>query len=518
MLNRIGILFRTIRFIKPIQVVYQLKNRLIKTVSYNSYKYPFKQSPKVLSLIPDLKNTSSAGDGAFTFLNLSVVFPEKIDWNYSVHGKLWNYNLQYLDYINQEDINLDIRLGWIEEIYSALHSGNLKPEPYPASLRAMNVIRFFSSKPTLIAQYPELQSALYAELNYLKVHYEYHLLGNHVLENAFSMLMGGHYFQNSDWTKKAEKVLREQLNEQILNDGAHFELSPMYQRIILFRLLEAISYLDSFIELNTFLRKKAEKMLGWITKMSFSNGDTPHFNDSSNGIALSVYQLQKLAQLLNLETSEIKLSDSGYRKIINEKMELIADVHGISPTYQPGHAHADHLSFVLYVHGKPFIVDPGTSTYSISERRNWERSSMAHNTVTVNSMNQSEVWSGFRVGRRAKVNIIEDHKNLIRASVEYSGVSHIRTFISDSSSLIIEDEVRASGSVALRFYLHPSVVITQQQDSEIQFESGEIIRFENSSQMQISEYDFAVGFNKLEKSKYIEVFFNGICKSFIFTG
>lgn len=519
MFNRIGILFRTIRFIKPIQVIYQLKNRLIKAASYNSYKYPFKQSPKVLSLIPDFKNNSSAfNDRAFTFLNLPAVFPERIDWNYSAHGKLWNYNLQYLDYIHQEDIDLNIRLSWITEIYSALNSGSLNPEPYPASLRAMNVIRFFSSNPTLIAKHPDLQSDLYAELNYLHVHYEYHLLGNHVLENAFSMLMGGYYFQNAGWTKRAEKVLREQLDEQILNDGAHFELSPMYHRIILLRLLEAISYVDSFSDLNTFLRTKAEKMLSWITKMTFSNGENPHFNDSADGITLSVNQLQKLAQLLNLKTSEIKLSDSGYRKIINGEIEVIADVHGISPTYQPGHAHADHLSFVLYAHGKPFIVDPGTSTYAISERRNWERSSMAHNTVTVNSMNQSEVWSGFRVGRRAKVNIIEDRENLIRASVEYPGVSHIRTFISASSSLIIEDEVKASGPAVLRFYLHPSVVIKQQQDSEIHFKSGEIIRFENSSQMQISEYDFALGFNKLEKSKYIEVFFKGTCKSFIFTG
>jgi len=519
MFNRIGILLRTIRFIKPIQVIFQVKNRLIKTVSYKSYRYPFKQSPKILSLIPDFKNNSSSyNERAFTFLNLSVIFPEKIDWNYSVHGKLWNYNLQYLDYIQQEDINLDIRLGWIEEIYSALYSGNLKPEPYPASLRAMNVIRFFSSNPTLIAQCPELQSALYAELNYLHIHYEYHLLGNHLLENGFSMLMGGYYFQNPDWIKKAERVLRVQLNEQILNDGAHFELSPMYHRIILFRLLEAISYVDTFTELSTFLRKKAEKMLGWITKMSFSNGDSPHFNDSADGITLSANQLQKLAQLLKLETRKVKLSDSGYRKIIDGKMEVIADFDGISPTYQPGHAHADHLSFVLYSHGKPFIVDPGTSTYAISERRNWERSSMAHNTVTVNSMNQSEVWSGFRVGRRAEVNIIEDRENLIRASVKYPGVNHIRTFISASSSLIIEDEVRASGSAVLRLYLHPSVVIKQQQDYEVHFQSGENIRFENSYQMQISEYDFALGFNKLEKSKYIEVFFNGTCKSFIFTG
>jgi hypothetical protein len=519
MISRIGTLLRTIRFIKPVQIFYQLKNRVIKVKSLNQYKIHAEVNPVPLSLIPDLRNSSAAGtNGLFIFLNLPHEFPERIDWNFSDHGKLWNYNLQYLDYIFQEDIPLNTRLSWIRSIYSCLNSGELKPEPYPASLRAMNLIRLFSTNPSLISDYPDIQSDLYAELSYLHEHYEYHLLGNHLLENAFCMLMGGYYFQKTDWKKRAEDVLLKQLNEQILSDGAHFELSPMYHQIMLFRVMEAISFLNVNNTLYGFLRVKAEKMLGWLTQMSFSNGDIPHFNDSTDGIALRVDQLQKLAHLLNLDTSKIKFFDSGYRKFTEGNIEMIADVHGISPTYQPGHAHADHLSFVLYSKGKPFIVDPGTSTYTISERRNWERSSMAHNTVTVNSMNQSEVWSGFRVGRRAKVNIIDDHENLIKASVEYSGVSHIRTFISDSSSLIIEDEVRASGSVALRFYLHPYVVIKQQQDSEIQFISGEIIRFENSSKIQVSEYDFAVGFNKLEKSKYIEVFFKGNCKSFIFTG
>ena len=36
--------------------------------------------------------------------------------------------------------------------------------------------------------------------------------------------------------------------------------------------------------------------------------------------------------------------------------------------------------------------------------------------------------------------------------------------------------------------------------------------------MMIKEYDFANGFNKLVKSKFIEVFFEGTCKSVIFTG
>jgi hypothetical protein len=35
----------------------------------------------------------------------------------------------------------------------------------------------------------------------------------------------------------------------------------------------------------------------------------------------------------------------------------------ILPSYQPGHSHADMLHFILYVSGKPVIVDTGISTY-----------------------------------------------------------------------------------------------------------------------------------------------------------
>lgn len=519
MISRVGTLLRTIRYIKPVQILYQLKNRIVKIKSLQGYKNHGELNPEPLSLIHDLRNSTAASeDGTFNFLNLRTSFPRKIDWNYSAYGKLWNYNLQYLDYIHQGDISLAIRISWIRSIYSSLNSGELMPEPYPASLRAMNIIRFFSENPSIITDCIDIQSDLYAELSYIHENYEYHLLGNHLLENAFSMLMGGYYFQNADWKERAKTVLQKQLNEQVLNDGAHFELSPMYHRIILFRVLEAMSYVDLTTELSSFLRAKAEKMLGWLTQMTFSNGELPHFNDSADDIALSGEQLQNLANSLKLENKISKLSDSGYRKITDGKLEIIADVHGISPSYQPGHAHADHLSFVLYSSGRPFIVDPGTSTYAISERRNWERSSVAHNTVTVNSMNQSEVWSGFRVGRRAKVNILEDSKNHIKASVSYPGVTHIRSFMVESASLIIEDRVKAEDSAILRFFLHPSVLIKYQSDSEVFFESGEIIRFENSKKLMVKEYDFASGFNKLNSSKFIEVFFEGTCKSFIFTG
>ena len=44
------------------------------------------------------------------------------------------------------------------------------------------------------------------------------------MENGFSLLFGSYYFQNNKFYKKS-KTSYSQLNEQILRDGGHFELS-----------------------------------------------------------------------------------------------------------------------------------------------------------------------------------------------------------------------------------------------------------------------------------------------------
>src|SRR5690606_38857552 len=119
-------------------------------------------------------------------------------------------------------------------------------------------------------------------------------------------------------------------------------------------------------------------------------------------------ELFSYARSLGLIVRESKLSQSGYRKLTNENFDLCFDVGEVGPTYQPGHAHADTLSFELYIHNRPVIVDTGTSTYEVNEIRFYERSTAAHNTVSLNGENSSEVWGGHRVGKRAITKITED--------------------------------------------------------------------------------------------------------------
>lgn len=517
MMKRIGKLLRTIRYIRPIQIVFQIRNRLINPSSLGSLSREATLETSPLSLIPFPRNITAVRGNEFTFLNLSKVFPMKIDWNFLEFGKLWNYNLQYLDFIHQHDIPLEKRIEWVSDVYGNLLSGEVKLEPYPASLRSMNVVRLFSESPLHIARCPDLQKYIFAELEFLDSNYEYHILGNHLLENAFAMLMGSYYFENDKWRGKAEILLTKQLNEQILVDGAHFELSPMYHKIILFRVLEAISYANKNHAFEKLLKEKAEKMLGWLHTMTFSNGSNPHFNDSTDGVSPSPLQLFETAKLLKLNMIASELVDSGYRKFSHACAELICDVHGISPSYQPGHAHSDHLSFVLHTNGAPFIVDPGTSTYNICERRNWERSTCAHNTVTVNNQNQSEVWGGFRVGRRAKVKILNETESSVKAVARYLGISHERSFQLNSSTITISDVIDSDQLASLRLYLHPSKIISSINGNRVNFDSGEAIQFKNVIKFHTHTYDFAAGFNKLEESTFIEAKFSGNCLTTIFT-
>ena len=104
-------------------------------------------------------------------------------------------------------------------------------------------------------------------------------------------------------------------------------------------------------------------------------------------------------------------------------LEAVVDVGNITATYQPGHSHADTFNYELRIDCRPFVVDTGISTYNKTARRQYERSTSAHNTVTVGNKDSSEVWGGFRMGKRAKVRVLSDTENEIMA--EHDGLKDV---------------------------------------------------------------------------------------------
>ncbi|GAB2596247.1 heparinase II/III domain-containing protein [Spirosoma areae] len=519
----IGLYWRTVRHLTLRQVVYQLVYRL----RGRARLLVLKKIP-VAYFLTGTKADKSASwqNGTFTLLNQLVSFPSEIDWNYSANGKLWTYNLNYFDCLNQPDMPVATGLSLMQNFITQTDSLRLGLEPYPTSLRIVNWVHFLSRHRI---KHEAINGHLFAQTDLLSQRLEYHLAGNHLLENGFSLLTGALYFRNFHWFRKATRLVRRELTKQILTDGGHDERSPMYHQLLLHRLLNLLLALrhdawQSDPDFVAFLQDKATRMLNWLLAITFRNGDVPMANDAAVGMSPTTRQLQGKARqvlpeelLASAQPGKQALWASGYRFFRQARYELVADVGPVGPDCQPGHAHADTFSFVLYVDNCPIIVDSGTSTYAIGERRAWERSTAAHNTVEYAGTNSSEVWAGFRVGRRAQTTLLVDTETTLTAQHDgyrHLGILHERNWTLEPTQLRITDRLLNSRTKATfglsgvaRFYFHPTIQV--QLINQIVLAGPVQLAFTSVANLDIHVTGCAVagGFNKLCPASCVEITF-----------
>tara|TARA_Y100000385_G_C12820191_1_gene520034 strand:+ start:376 stop:732 length:357 start_codon:yes stop_codon:yes gene_type:complete len=115
--HKIKLLFNTILYLKPVQVYYRVYY-LIRNIFIGK-----KVKKKTLTKFEPIfwkneisyKNSYRDKDNSFAFLNLSHSFSDKIDWNYNQFGKLWTYNLNYFDYLNQNNISKETGIRLITD-------------------------------------------------------------------------------------------------------------------------------------------------------------------------------------------------------------------------------------------------------------------------------------------------------------------------------------------------------------------------------------------------------------------
>jgi hypothetical protein len=499
-------IIRTIIHLKFKQVYYQTYYRLFfKWIKGSQKQILVPINFQSINWQNRIDSAASYDNKSFRFLNLSYSFDE-IDWNFSKYGKLWTYNLNYFDFLQQGHFTKEEGLELIRDFCAKSSMHKDAYEPYPISLRIINWVKFLSrygiSDETINKQ-------LYQDIWRLHRQLEYHILANHLFENAFGLLFGAYYFQDEHFYNCAKKLLRSELNEQILQDGAHYELTPMYHQIILYRVLDCYQLVSKNQwknhELANVLKETASKMLGWLRNIQFNSSALPLVNDSTEQIAPSSSELIAYAMELRITPASIPLKESGYRFFRASEFELFADVGQIAPSYQPGHSHADTLNFIFFYNGNPIVVDTSISTYDKNERRQIERSTNAHNTVTINDENSSEVWSGFRVGRRAITTIIEDTDIKLVAShngYRHLKATHTRTF-EISSSIKIKDEVNSNSSKNKgHIHFHPSVELAQMED-EIIINNELVFLIENAKSIDIVDYKLALGYNNLVSAKKV---------------
>jgi len=431
------------------------------------------------------------------------------------NGKLWAYNLNYFDFLNQRNMTAEVGSAIMFLFIDQLQNLQNAIEPYPSSLRGMNWVKFLS---THKIERKSFDRFLFGQYRVLLDNVEYHLLGNHLLENGCSLLFGGYYFNGKELYDKGREILTTELKEQILQDGAHFELSPMYHKIILNRVLDCLNLMQNNMDVYSdsdfkeLVNRSAIKMLGWLSAVTFSDGTTPRVNDSTEEISATSEELFEYAKRLGLKWEVAALKESGYRMFKQDTMELFVDYGAIGPDYIPGHAHSDTFSYILNNKGKHLLVDPGISTYNVGYNRQKERSTSSHNTVRYGKVDQTEVWGGFRVGRRAKVEIITESENTIKGfhnGYERFGVFHQREFEVLDNQIIVKDLIypnnKLLGISKAYFHFYPDVRMSL-RGASVELEDF-VIKFEGNLGINLKEYNYAVGYNNLVKAKMVEVEF-----------
>ena len=530
-LSKPGLIWRTVTHLTARQLFFQVLARLRARPRLSLPR----TAPRACFLTaPDADKPISWQNGTFQFLNKSYSPDgEPINWDYRYdesmdYGKLWTYNLNYFDFLNQPSMSPSAGLHLIHDFIQKTDSLRDGLETYPTSLRIINWIEFLSRHRI---QQATINRHLFAQVSLVRHRLEYHIGGNHLLENGYALLIGSLYFQHRHWFRLAERLVRSELNRQVLVDGGHDERSPMYHQLLLDRLLTVVLALlhDTWHKDSTLvhdLSNKADQMLNWLTAISFCNGDIPQVNDSARGIAPTTVQLRlkaervlgnhlKSTSIPQTRVMAIPLSDSGYRMFRTARYELFADVGPICPDHQPGHAHADTLSFVLHVDNLPLLVDKGVSTYQIGLRRDLERSTAAHNTVSIDGENSSEVWAGFRVGHRARATVLMDTPTRLTAQHDgyrKLGVIHERTWSVEPNRLLLTDCLigirnRKNPSGTARFHIQPGVRV-QLSDAEITV--GPLyLSFSSETKpvVLITSYEMAEGFNRLCTGQCLEIQF-----------
>ncbi|ENM3943633.1 alginate lyase family protein [Vibrio cholerae] len=507
---KVILVIQTVRYLRFEQLFYRLKYRLFPLRFLANDFYHTKTSDWIWNG-PEISEQSLFDGGWVSYLNVKANFTDEPIWNNKNFEKLWLYNLHYFDDLNAIDsasrqaIQVSFVDRWIADNPPVAGNGW---EPYPLSLRIVNWIKWYNRAGI---NNPQIILSLHQQAQALSKQLEYHILGNHLFANGKALVFAGCFLQGDladSYLEIGLKILEREIPEQFLADGGHFELSPMYHCILVWDLLEliqlaAVTQHARLVAVETYWRQVAQKALNWLSVMIHADGDVSFFNDSAIGIAASPQQIFNYAASLGLkphfnEPQRLHtLADSGYSKINMPAHSLIFDHAQVGPDYLPGHAHADTLSFEWSVGNQRVFVNSGTSMYGVSHERLRQRKTSAHNTIEVEGHDSSEVWSGFRVARRAKA-LLESANTSgewVTVTAAHDGyrrlkgkVTHRRTIAMAAKQLIVSDQLTGDFKQAVaHFHLHPDVQANVGADGSIQLQltNGQLIEFRSTGLCQL---------------------------------
>lgn len=464
MSGKIQLYFHTIRYLKPRQVFHRLGRYLgiqstLRGMRVSSMEtcIPLR-ALEALDYDPIFLHRFSVPDlmaDRVSFLHEE----EHMDWNSAwrkeTRSPLWNFNLHYFEFLHPLtkqyletgsacylEKTVQMIRGWI--LQNPKEQAGDGWSSYAISLRLTNWLAYLSAVgQQLDADFRrELTASIHEQYAWLSTHLEMDILGNHYFENLKALVLCALFFHDTSALSAALPAFRAECQEEILPDGMHFELSPMYHKIVLEGLLRVCAALRAADQPDGQLEALAQSMLDAAYAMENGLSRTPLFNDSGDNTAKSLQALLTCAeQQLGLRpTKKASLPDSGYYFFENGPWRLIVDAGAPGPDYIPGHSHCDAMSFELFRSGEPVLVNSGTYAYQCPQRH-WFRSTEAHNTVQISGVEQSQIWGTFRLAKRSRTRVLDLNAERIRMELtDYRGNRICRELRLTSDALYLTDQ------------------------------------------------------------------------------
>lgn len=395
-------------------------------------------------------------------------------WSAADRSALVRYNLHYFDCARVADGAQ--AEAWchalIEDWLAANPAGTaLAWDPYPISLRLVNWIKSYLRGGSLS---PAVVESIAHQGRWLAANLERDIRANHLFANGKALVFAGLATtggESDQWRSIGRSLVLAEAAEQQLDDGAHFERSPMYHATFTEDLLDLVNVArwagDEAIA--GALAPRAASALAWLAEMTHPDGEIAFFNDAAFGIAPRHAELASYAARLGIAQPASFPTPtgtaSGYVRLEAGQAVVLADVAPLGPDYQPGHAHADTLSFELSLGSQRIVVNSGTSLYGTSAERQRQRGTAAHSTLQLDGADSSEVWAGFRVGRRARVWCERPSPNHVTGTHDgYRSLPgkprHKRSWRLGPDAIEIVDQVwgkRGAWDAVSRFHLHPAI-------------------------------------------------------------
>ncbi|ARS89978.1 alginate lyase family protein [Natrarchaeobaculum aegyptiacum] len=459
---------------------------------------------------------SAAATGTVTFLGQSIDFEGPVpDWDHDRLTELpllWRLKLQAFEPLEwlvlgygrpDASDGLDERFDrWICDWAGSNPVGTrqyLRRSwiPHAVSLRLLNWCRYavWAGHDGSTAAGRTLYHEIYKNAAFLANHVEWDVGGNHLIENAAALVVAGVLFDDHEtgWIETGLDVLEHATETQFLDDGGHFERSPMYHVMTVSRYLTAASVLtEAGRDVPRFIEETAANGVAFLDALEPPNGRIPLLNDAVYEEVETIQTLRSYAAAAGIDPGSDRSQTpvegsraptaSGYYWLEAGDARVLVDGGPVGPRHLPGHSHNDQLQFCLWVDETPMIVDTGTYEYAPTVRRRYSRSVRAHNTVQVGESEPIALAGQYAMGARAAPTVrryepteparfegrfrapggLRDVVGSVPGvkADRTGGYTHRRTIVAADAHVLVTDTVDETPFTS-RLHFHPTVTVRE---------------------------------------------------------